>query len=219
MTIRRCLGPARTTRTNSSRVEELFNTNETATFGSTCSTPTRAFSAGPPIPPTTATRFTGCSTNWVPIPRRNRAKSTSITPTPSFKPTSTGLPPTSPSCRTPKPISWLVADQFLRGGRRPAVAALHDELVPVGSIELSPHFLRHRHQLLPHHQQHPHHCHQRPEWIGSDQHSVLWHDQPDTGVWHHEHSGSCERPICLFTCRQPSAPARRQHLRRGLLYQ
>ena len=42
----------------------------------------------------------------------------------------------------------MVADQFLHGGRRPAAAALHDELVPGKSVELSSHFLRHYHNYL-----------------------------------------------------------------------
>ena len=80
-----------------------------------------AGTSGPPVPPTTATPSTGCSINWVPIPRRNRTKSTSITPTPSFKPTSTGLPPSIaiiPGAETN--FISVGTDQFLHRGRRPA---------------------------------------------------------------------------------------------------
>ena len=53
---------------------------------------------------------------------------------------------------------------------------------------------------------------QRPDGTWPDQHSTLRHDESSAGVWHHEHSGLCQRPVCLFLISEPPAATCREHI-------
>ena len=155
--------------------------------------------------------FYRMSTSWVPIPRRNRAKSISITPTPcSDRPQRDGYQHRRRSGRETNFVPWAATNFFTAAADR--MLRLYttnwfqsnpsNYLATFYGIATNYYYVNGSGKRYNH----------TTDRIGSDQHFLFAHDEPGAGVWHHEHSGLDKRQLCLFTRRQPPAPACGQHL-------